>query len=57
MRAAVNDRDVPRILLRCMDQVAQAILADMAWPVQIEQITLSEGHLIVQGAPHPIIAR
>lgn len=52
--ATVDDRAVPRLVLRCLEQVANAILADTAWPIQVKQVILGEGALTIEGAPRSI---
>jgi hypothetical protein len=50
-RATFDGLALPRFLLYCMEEIANTILADMPWPVQIEQIVLEEGALTIQGRP------
>ena len=50
VRATVDGHAVPGLVRKCVEQVVDAILSDMAWPVQIEQATLAEGEMTLRGA-------
>ena len=55
--ATVDDRAVPGLVLRCLEQIADAILADTAWPIQVKKVVLGEGTLTIEGTPRSISAK
>ena len=57
LRATVDGLIVPHLVLRGVDQVANAILEDIAWPIRVEQITLAEGSLVLRVSPHALPTR
>jgi len=53
-RMTLNGRPVPRLVLWSLEEMVNATLTDIDWPVRISQITAGDGVLVIQGTPGTI---